>query len=134
VSPPADGGDGGRKARGRAAEALAAAFLEGLGARVIARNHAIKRGEVDLVCEDGQTVVFVEVRSRSSEAQGGPEETVDRRKRRRVVAAATDWATRNGALPRAIRFDVVAVTFGEGEPRLEHFPAAFDADAKPWHG
>jgi putative endonuclease len=134
VSPPADGGDGGRKARGRAAEALAAAFLEGLGARVIARNHAIKRGEVDLVCEDGQTVVFVEVRSRSSEAQGGPEETVDRRKRRRVVAAATDWATRNGALGRAIRFDVVAVTFGEGEPRLEHFPAAFDADAKPWHG
>jgi putative endonuclease len=134
VSPPADGGDGGRKARGRAAEALAAAFLEGLGARVIARNHAIKRGEVDLVCEDGQTVVFVEVRSRSSEAQGGPEETVDRRKRRRVVAAATDWATRNGALDRAIRFDVVAVTFGEGEPRLEHFPAAFDADAKPWHG
>jgi putative endonuclease len=134
VSPPADGGDGGRKARGRAAEALAAAFLEGLGARVIARNHAIKRGEVDLVCEDGQTVVFVEVRSRSSEAQGGPEETVDRRKRRRVVAAATDWATRNGALERAIRFDVVAVTFGEGEPRLEHFPAAFDADAKPWHG
>jgi putative endonuclease len=134
VSPPADGGDGGRKARGRAAEALAAAFLEGLGARVIARNHAIKRGEVDLVCEDGQTVVFVEVRSRSSEAQGGPEETVDRRKRRRVVAAATYWATRNGALERAIRFDVVAVTFGEGEPRLEHFPAAFDADAKPWHG
>jgi putative endonuclease len=134
VSPPADGGDGGRKARGRAAEALAAAFLEGLGARVIARNHAIKRGEVDLVCEDGQTVVFVEVRSRSSEAQGGPEETVDRRKRRRVVGAATDWATRNGALERAIRFDVVAVTFGEGEPRLEHFPAAFDADAKPWHG
>jgi putative endonuclease len=134
VSPPADGGDGGRKARGRAAEALAAAFLEGLGARVIARNHAIKRGEVDLVCEDGQTVVFVEVRSRSSEAQGGPEETVDRRKRRRFVAAATDWATRNGALERAIRFDVVAVTFGEGEPRLEHFPAAFDADAKPWHG
>jgi putative endonuclease len=134
VSPPADGGDGGRKARGRAAEALAAAFLEGLGARVIARNHAIKRGEVDLVCEDGQTVVFVEVRSRSSEAQGGPEETVDRRKRRRVVAAATDGATRNGALERPIRFDVVAVTFGEGEPRLEHFPAAFDADAKPWHG
>jgi putative endonuclease len=128
------GGDGGRRARGRAAEALAAEFLAERGLRVVDRNHAIPRGEVDLVCEEGEVLCFVEVRSRSSEAQGGPEETVDRRKRRRVIAAAVDWALHHDALERAIRFDVVAVTFGDGAPRIEHFPAAFDADAKPWHG
>jgi putative endonuclease len=130
------GDDAARKARGREAERLAAEYLEDRGLRVVDRNHAIPRGEVDLVCEegDGDVLCFVEVRSRSSEAQGGPEETVDRRKRRRVVAAAVDWAMRHDAAERTIRFDVVAVTFGDGAPRIEHFPAAFDADAEPWHG
>jgi putative endonuclease len=123
----------GRGARGRAAEALAAAFLAGEGYELLARNHASPRGEVDLVCLEGGILCFVEVRSRSSEAQGGPEETIGPRKMRRVIAAATDWALRNGGLARDIRFDVVAVTFGEGEPRLELFRGAFDGDAKPGH-
>jgi putative endonuclease len=125
--------DGGRRARGREAEALAAAWLAARGCQILDRNHASRRGEVDIVCREGDVLCFVEVRSRSSEAQGGPEETVGRRKARRVVAAATDWAVRNGGLERAIRFDVVAVTFGEGPPRIERFPAAFDADGAPGH-
>ena len=72
-------------------------------------------------------VCFVEVRSRTGEAHGAPEETVDRRKARRVVVAAEDWAMRNDAAGRDLRFDVVAVTFGEESPRIVHFPAAFDA-------
>jgi putative endonuclease len=120
-----------RRARGREAEALAATFLEERGLAVLARNHAIRRGEVDLVCQDGDVLCFVEVRSRSSAAQGGPEESVGRGKARRVVAAAQDWAMRNGGSNRAIRFDVVAVTFGEGPPRIEHFRAAFDASGSP---
>lgn len=127
-SPPA-----GRRSRGREAEDLAARYLGERGIEVVARNHAIRTGEVDLVCRDGDVVCFVEVRSRSSTAQGGPEETVDRRKARRVVAAATDWASRNGGFERRFRFDVVAVTFGEGAPRIEHFPGAFDEDGRPGH-
>ena len=98
---------------------------------MLARNHATRRGEVDLVCREGDVLCFVEVRSRSSRAQGGPEETVDRRKARRVVAAATDWALRNGGLERAIRFDVVAVADGPGGPELQLFRNAFDADGNP---
>jgi putative endonuclease len=120
-----------RRARGREAEDLAAAFLRDRGFEILDRNHAIPRGEVDLVCREGEVLCFVEVRSRGSEAQGGPEETVGRRKARRVVAAATDWALRHGALEDAIRFDVVAVTFVGGAPRIEHFRAAFDADGAP---
>lgn len=123
---------GGRAARGREAEGLAAAFLEARGLEILDRNHAVRRGEVDLVARDGEVLCFVEVRSRTSEAQGGPEETVGHGKALRVVAAATDWAVRHGGLDREIRFDVVAVTFAEGEePRIEHFPGAFDADGRP---
>lgn len=130
----AEGGDQGRIARGRAAEALAASWLVGQGLEVLDRNHRCPAGEVDLVCREGEALVFVEVRSRTSEAQGGPEETVGRRKARRVVAAATDWALRNGGLERVIRFHVVAVTFSDGdEARLELFRDAFDADGRPGH-
>jgi putative endonuclease len=123
--------DGGRRARGREAEGLAAGWLEGRGWRVLTRNHALRGGEVDLVCEREGVIAFVEVRSRSGEEHGGPEETVDRRKARRVVLAAEDWLARHGAEGRDLRFDVVAVTFGQGDPRIVHFPAAFDADGAP---
>lgn len=126
-TPPA-----GKTARGREAEDLAAAFLEARGFRILDRNHATRRGEVDLVAREGEVLCFVEVRSRASLAQGGPEETVSAAKARRVVAAATDWAERHGGLDREIRFDVVAVTILDGEPpRLEHFRGAFDADGRP---
>lgn len=124
--------DGGRRARGQQAEALAASFLEARGYRVLARNHALRLGEVDLVCERDGVICFVEVRSRTGDAHGGPEETVDRRKARRVVLAATDWVERHGAHGRDLRFDVVAVTFEDaGATRVVHFPGAFDADGAP---
>jgi putative endonuclease len=122
-----------RLARGREAEEIAAEWLSARGYRVLARNHALRLGELDLVCEGDGVLCFVEVRSRSGDAYGGPEETVDRRKARRVALAAADWAERNrdAARGRDLRFDVVAVTFGEGAPRVAHFPAAFDADGSP---
>jgi putative endonuclease len=123
--------DGGRRARGQEAEALAAAWLEERGYRILARNHALRRGEVDIVCEAGGVLCFVEVRSRTGVAHGPPEETVDRRKARRVVLAATDWAVRHGAAAREMRFDVVAVVFGPGDPRIAHIPAAFDGRGAP---
>ena len=122
-----------RNRRGREAESLAAGYLAGLGWELLARNHRTPRGEVDLICREGRNVHFVEVRSRTGEAQGGPEETVGPLKARRVVTAATDWALRNGGLERPFRFDVVAVTFGEGEPRMVLYRDAFDADGSPGH-
>jgi putative endonuclease len=97
---------------------------------VLARNHATRRGEVDLVCRDGDVLCFVEVRSRAGSAHGEPEETVDRRKALRVVAAATDWARRHGALDEDIRFDVVAVTGTADEAAFRLHQGAFDASGE----
>ena len=123
-----------RGERGREAEELAARWLAERGYEVLDRNHATRRGEVDLVCRDGEVLCFVEVRSRTGDAQGDPAETVDRAKARRVIAAATDWALGHGGLEREIRFDLVSVVFGEGAPALQLIRGAFDGDGLPGMG
>lgn len=120
--------------RGRKAEAAAADWLERQGISVLAKNHATRRGEVDLVCREGGTLCFVEVRSRAADGLSDPAETVDRRKARRVVAAAVDWAVRHGGLDQAMRFDVLAVRLGPGGPEFELIRDAFDSrgEAGAW--
>lgn len=117
---------------GRAAEAAAAAWLAAHGFRILARNHATRRGEVDLVCEEGGTLCFAEVRSRSRLDYGSPAASVTPSKARRVVAAAADWVARNGAGQRTMRFDVVSVLLSPEGPRIELFRNAFDASGLPW--
>ena len=117
-----------RGERGRDAETATGAWLEAQGFRVLARNHRTKAGEVDLICQEGDTLCFVEVRSRASEEHGTPAETITRDKARKVARAAEDWTLRNGAEERPIRFDVVAVTLTDGRPSYELIRAAFDAD------
>jgi len=110
--------------RGVPAEALAAAFLEGQGMKILARNYRCRFGEIDLVAESGNTLVFVEVRARKSEAFGGAAESITAGKRRRIVAAARHYLAARGE--RAARFDVVLV---QGEPpRLEWISDAFGED------
>jgi putative endonuclease len=73
------------------AEALAARFLEARGLTVLARNFRARRGEIDLVARDGDTLVFVEVRLRRSTAFGGAVESITAQKRARLVAAAQTY-------------------------------------------
>jgi putative endonuclease len=120
-----------RRGLGREGEALAEGFLVAQGYEVLARNHATRRGEVDLVCREGEHVCFVEVRSRTGPAHGSPLETITPVKARRVVAAATDWAWRNGKLDAALRFDVVGVVLGPDGPAFELVRDAFDAHGQP---
>jgi len=122
-------------AKGAASEAAARAYLGARGFRIIAANQRFEGGELDLVAEDGDVIVFIEVRSRADDALGAPVETVDARKRRRVVAAARAWIDANAdraAAARAMRFDVVGITWDADPPRIEHIPDAFDAAGNPY--
>ncbi len=130
MARPRDGEPSTRQ-RGREAEALAEAWLVRHGFEVLARNHATRRGEVDLVCREGTVVCFVEVRSRSRRDLGTPAESVTRAKARRVVAAATHWALRHGGLEQEMRFDVVSVLTGPGAPVVELIRGAFDGAGDP---
>ncbi len=119
------------RAIGRAAEECAAQWLAAQGYRIVARNHLTRRGEVDLVCREGRTLCFVEVRSRSRTDYGSPAASIDVRKARRVVAAATDWALRHGGLDQEMRFDVVSVDLSAVTPRCALIRGAFDVTGAP---
>jgi putative endonuclease len=116
-----------RKRLGDLGEKAAEELLAKDGYRIVARNHRCRRGEVDLIAEQGELLVFVEVRTRATSLFGGPEETIGFSKQKRVVHAARDFLARWRGPPRGARFDVVAVVDCPGGPRLQHFPGAFDA-------
>lgn len=118
-----------RMQRGAAGEEAAARYLESQGYSVLARNHRCRLGEVDLIVARGPLVAFVEVRTRSTRAFGGPAATVDAAKQARVIRAARDWLARAGGPERELRFDVVAVVEGQGGLELEHLPGAFEVPA-----
>jgi len=118
-----------RQRQGNAAEAAACVELERQGLRLIARNVRFPFGEVDLVMQAATTVVFVEVRFRTSAAYGGAAVSIDAGKRRKLANAAQAWLGMNPKFAKApCRFDVVAVS-PEGEGlRCEWIPAAFTLD------
>ncbi len=114
---------------GALGEEAAVDLLRAGGYRIVARNHRCPRGEIDVIAEKGDLLVFVEVRTRATSAFGGPEETVGARKQRRVIAAARDYLAQRRGRAKAARFDVIAVVDGPQGPALTHFENAFDASA-----
>lgn len=92
--------------RGAQAEALAARHLERHGLTILTRNFRTRRGEIDLVARDGDTLVFVEVRLRTRSDFGGAAASVTARKQQRLVAAARFYLSRLAHEP-ACRFDAV---------------------------
>lgn len=110
---------------GTAAEDQAAEFLSKRGYRILDRNVAYKVGEIDIVAEDGETLVFVEVRSRSNPGQVHPAATVTRKKQRQIVRTALAYCQHHRIRDKMIRFDVVAVLGPGGE--IELYRNAFEA-------
>jgi putative endonuclease len=123
---------GADKPLGQRGEDAAARFLKRRGYRIVSRTDRSAPGELDIVAVDRGTVVFVEVKTRASAEAGHPVEAVDPAKQRRLTRLAVTWLKRRGLLERPARFDVVAITWPEGQrrPIVEHFPNAFEAAGK----
>lgn len=125
---------------GRRGEDEAARYLRRLGYRIIARREQILRGDIDIIALDGRTVVFVEVRSRSSTSHGHPVETIDKHKQGRLVDLANAYIRRHRLEDESVRIDVVTVIF-KPQPTskswwtwirrpaalVEHFQNAFES-------
>lgn len=119
-----------RRELGQAGEAAARDFLRRRGLAILAANFRCAAGEIDLVGRDGETIVFVEVKTRLSLAFGPATLAVHFRKQRQIVRAA-EWflaERRLGDVP--CRFDVLAVTFPEADeaPQIEWVRDAFPAE------
>src|SRR5882757_2869518 len=117
------------KSLGERGEDAAARFLKRLGYHVLARHVDSRLGELDIIAVDGRTVVFVEVKTRSSADAGHPAEAADQVKEQRMTQAALGYLKSHGLLNHAARFDVVAVTWPSGakRPAIEHIRDAFAA-------
>ncbi len=118
-----------RRTLGATGEAIAALHLERLGHKVLARNHRTRFGELDLVTQDGDTLVFVEVKTRRDNRTGSPWDALHERKRAQVrrMAAAYLSEVQDRPRTRQIRFDAVGIVVdGQGVlKRLDHLEAAF---------
>jgi putative endonuclease len=117
------------KSLGERGEDAAARYLKRQGLRILKRGHNSRLGEIDIIAIDDRTVVFVEVKTRSSNAAGRPEDSIDAFKQRRMTQSALAYLKSNRLLQSAARFDVVAVTWTDesGEPQIKHYRSAFEA-------
>lgn len=109
-------------ARGREAEATAARYLARHGLHLVRRNFAVRGGEIDLICRDGPTLVFIEVRQRSRNDFGGAGASITATKRQRIILAARCYLS--GQNECACRFDCVLI---DGT-QLEWIKDAFSTD------
>lgn len=117
-----------RQRAGDRAEEIAAKHLAEHGLREVARNYRCRSGEIDLVCDDGVSLVFVEVRLRRDPRFGGAAASIDARKQARIVTAARHFLATRGArhAERPCRFDAVLLDALD-PPRVEWIRDAFGA-------
>lgn len=107
-------------------EELAFHYLRRRGYKVLLRNYESPLGEIDLIAKEKGALVFVEVKTRSSDAMGAPSESVTAFKRHQIVKTAQYYMKRYGIHEVPCRFDVVSVMIPkEGEPSLELIADAF---------
>ncbi len=112
-----------RAGRGRYGEDRAAAFCrDELGYRIIARNWRDGRDELDLVCRDGEVLVFIEVRARDAEALVSGYHSVNWRKKKTLQRVAKSYLKQLQNPPKHFRFDIIDIALKEGKPgELNHY-------------
>ena len=106
---------------GALGERIAACHLQARGRKILFRNFTSERGgEIDLVVRHGETLVFVEVKTRAGQARGRPLDAVDRAKQARLRAGGEAWLRALGRRDLRWRYDVAEVTLADGEKPEVH--------------
>jgi putative endonuclease len=112
-------------AQGMVGEQLAREYLEHCGLRIVSCNTRFGRGEIDIIAEEGEYLVFCEVKMRRSETFGSPEYAVTPAKQQQLRRLATGYLAQRHITDRACRFDVVAIEWSGSLPRIRHLRNAF---------
>ena len=114
---------------GQVGENTAVDFLENHGYHVLRRNFRNKLGEIDIIAKDGDTICFIEVKTRRTDTFGSPLESVTAAKQRKIIHVALSYLKNQGRSEANARFDVVSVTLGDEEsPQVEIVKNAFEAN------
>ncbi len=110
-----------KKFLGRAGEIKTAEFLKKKEYKILATNYKTHFGEADIIAKDGEVIVFIEVKTRSSDAFGEPSEAVNRKKQEKYFLIAKEYLQKNQLLDAECRFDVVEIENGQ----INHIIDAF---------
>lgn len=103
-------------------EKLAARYLQQIGYKILSVNFCIRGGEIDIIAQDKNTVVYIEVKTRSSNAFGSPEEAVNYYKLKFIERASKFYRLKHPGLPPAERIDVIAIN--RANNKLRHIKNA----------
>lgn len=113
---------------GQAAEIWARQHLESHGLKIVSQNYQISRGEIDLIAQDGNTLVFIEVRLRSSDTFGSAGDSIDYRKQQRIIHTAKHYLQAQGLWDKVnCRFDALCLTKGTDKHQPYHVEWLRDA-------
>jgi len=112
---------------GKEGEEIAAAFLEQRGYRIVAKNFRSRYGEIDLIAWDQETLVFIEVKSRSSDLFGGPVGGVNHRKQVKIGLVAAGFIQKERLWSSPCRFDIVSIVGQPGQTTVGLLQNAFEA-------
>jgi putative endonuclease len=111
---------------GKSGEDLACEYLQGLGIKIIERNFCSQQGEIDIIAQDKDFLVFVEVKNYSSRSFGSPLGAVGKSKRNAIIHAAQTYLYKNNIKNTNCRFDVFTIyRKSRGEAKIEYFRDAF---------
>jgi putative endonuclease len=113
------------KAKGDAGESIAVDFLQTEGLRIVQRNYRFDRGEIDIVAQDGDQLVFVEVKSRRTRSHGSPEESMTPLKEEFLKRTAEGYLFEHNMEDRPCRFDVIAIEWVGENPSIRHLKDVF---------
>lgn len=117
-----------RRCLGRRGEELAATYLEKKGYLILQRNYRNGAGEMDIVAQEGDCLVFVEVRARSTREYGTPEESITPSKAQRLIEVAQGYLQEQGESAKEWRIDLVAIQLRGDFYRLNHVVNAVTGD------
>lgn len=111
---------------GSLGEEAAARYLETNGYEILEQNYRVAGSEVDLIALTGETLCFIEVKTRGSDDFGLPEEFVDERKRRKIIRAAKVYTGKRKYANHYVRFDIVSLLYKGKEYEINHIQHAFE--------
>ncbi len=107
-------------------ENRACSFLTAKGYRILTTRYRLKLGEIDIIAQDGNVIVFVEVKTRRNDRYGTPAEAVNYRKQRKIIRTASVYLEQFDLQERAVRFDVIEVYLPfQQESHIHHILNAF---------
>lgn len=112
------------KSLGPKGEEIAVKHLKAKGFSILHRNYKTVLGEADIICKDGDTLVFVEVKARSSDAFGQPFEAVNHRKQEKLKKIAL-YYLKHQQIESPVRFDIISIISRNGKNEVEHIEEAF---------